>query len=784
MTEGVTPITELPSRGPIPIEVVDGLPIPVLVTRHADDSVLHVNPEFVAAYGHEAADVRGVDARRLHFVEEDRARTLERQGGGGLESVEVRLRSAGGECLWAQADISRFELGGTEDVVLTTFYDIGALKRAEAEAREGAALIAEMARFPEMNPGPVLRLDREGFVRRSNSAARALMGEDVEGRCFWEICPEFSEESRRRIADGGEPIREDVHVDSRWLRLTLNHPEDTDQIFVYGTDVTSEKAAEQELSERARFPAMNPGPVARLSPDGIVIRANPAASHLFGCETIAGSSWLDLCPGIDDVVWARVRGGADLIQHEAEIGGCCYSFTLRYEPVSDQVFVYGTDVTELKSAERALAELAQFPDMNPGPVCRLDRNGMVLLANPAARAVFGSDPAGRSWLELVPDVQRDFWDDLIETGDRAALEATISGRQYVLTHAPGPERVFVFVYGTDVTREKEAERALRQSERMATLGTLAAGVAHELNNPAAAAQRAAGQLESSLAGLQTAHMELTTTVGPEVADGLVSALDGQARLAASCGCDLGALARGDTEVAIEEWLAERGLDSAWEVAPALVEGGLDLAAMVQLEEQVGRELVGRAARLLAHGVQVYRLLDEIRQSSGRLAEIVGAMRAYSYLGQAPLQSVDVNDGIRNTLIILRSKLKAGIVVHQELATTLPRIEAFGSELNQVWTNLIDNAAYAMDGQGELRLRSALVEDRIVVEVEDDGPGIPGAIQSRVFDAFFTTKPPGSGTGLGLNTAYNIVVDKHQGDIRVESEPGRTRFTVELPLHRS
>jgi signal transduction histidine kinase len=158
------------------------------------------------------------------------------------------------------------------------------------------------------------------------------------------------------------------------------------------------------------------------------------------------------------------------------------------------------------------------------------------------------------------------------------------------------------------------------------------------------------------------------------------------------------------------------------------------------------------------------------------------MKAYSYLDRPEVQNVDVNEGIRNTLVILRSKLKSGVSVSLELSDDLPLIEGFGGELNQVWTNLIDNAVDAMGGHGEIGLRTSLVGDRLRVEVEDDGPGIPADAQSRVFDAFFTTKPPGKGTGLGLNTTYKIV-QKHDGLIRLDSKPGLTRFTVDLPLRR-
>ncbi|HSM05095.1 MAG TPA: ATP-binding protein [Longimicrobiales bacterium] len=775
----------LPSRGPISRAVVDGLPVPVMLTDAGDDGIVHVNPEFTATYGHAPAAVEGTSARRLHFVEEDRDLTIERHAQGEIESVEVRLRSADGECLWARADLSRFELDGVTDVLFTTFYDIGALKAAEASARKGEALVAEMARFPEMNPGPVLRLDLDGIVRRSNRASRRLMGDDVEGRCFWDICPDFPVESRRRVLEAEGPVREDVRAGELWLRLSVTHAAGTDQIFVFGTDVTAEKAAEQELADRARFPAMNPGAVARVSAEGIVIRANPAASHVFEKESIAGLSWLELCPGIDEVVWHRVRSGTGVVQHESEIGDRVFSFTLRHEPTADQVFVYGSDVTELKAAERALAELARFPDMNPGPVCRLDRRGRVLLANPAAKAVFGGDGLnGANWLELVPGAAGAFWERLVGTNEPMALEARVEGRQFVLTHAPGPEGLFVFVYGSDVTREREAERALRQSEKMATLGTLAAGVAHELNNPAAAVQRAAEQVEQSFASVQAARAALADVLTPGEANRIVAELDGQARRAAVRGCDLDGLARSDAEAEIEEWLLERGLEEAWQIAPILVEGGFDLQGMEALRDRVGTEAVGPVAAWHAHAQQVYRLLDEIRHGASRLSEIIGAMKAYSHLGQAPVQDVDVNEGIRSTLVILRSKLKGGIVVHQDLDSDLPRIQAHGGELNQVWTNLIDNAVDAMGGEGEIRLRSRLVGTRVVVEVEDSGPGIPVDAQSRVFDAFFTTKPPGQGTGLGLNTSYNIIVDKHGGEIRLDSEPGRTCFTVELPLRRA
>jgi signal transduction histidine kinase len=185
------------------------------------------------------------------------------------------------------------------------------------------------------------------------------------------------------------------------------------------------------------------------------------------------------------------------------------------------------------------------------------------------------------------------------------------------------------------------------------------------------------------------------------------------------------------------------------------------------------------AESMGLGSAVYALLDEVAKGSERISEIVKAVKSYSYLDRAPVQEVDVHEGLDNTLVILRHKLKQGIHVSRDYAPDLPRIEAYAGELNQVWTNILDNAADALGGQGEIRLHTTQEDGRVVVEIEDNGPGIPPAIQSRVFEPFFTTKPPGVGTGLGLNIAYNIV-QKHYGEIQLESRPGRTCFRILLP----
>jgi signal transduction histidine kinase len=178
---------------------------------------------------------------------------------------------------------------------------------------------------------------------------------------------------------------------------------------------------------------------------------------------------------------------------------------------------------------------------------------------------------------------------------------------------------------------------------------------------------------------------------------------------------------------------------------------------------------------------VYSLLEEIAQGTGRIVDLVKALKTYTYLDRAPVQAVDVQEGLDSTLVMLRSKLKGGITVRREYAPDLPHIQAYASELNQVWTNIIDNAADAMEGKGEIVLRTRREGKWVVVEIEDNGPGIPEAIQPKVFDPFFTTKSPGAGTGLGLNISHNIIAQKHGGTIALTSQPGKTRFVVKLPI---
>ena len=325
------------------------------------------------------------------------------------------------------------------------------------------------------------------------------------------------------------------------------------------------------------------------------------------------------------------------------------------------------------------------------------------------------------------------------------------------------------------------DRALRQSEKLATLGTLAAGVAHELNNPAAAARRASEQLRDAFAKLQEAERRIASSCISQADREALARLDAEARQRSTRPSDLDALGRSDREAAVEDWLDGRGVPEGWEIAPSLAAQGLDPAALERLAGTVPQGSLAPILSWAAAVFPVYSLLHEIGEGSSRISEIVGALKSYSYVGQAPVQAVNLHEGIDNTLVILRNKLKAGISVKRDYAADLPHVAAFGSELNQVWTNILDNAADAMNGKGEIVIRTRRDGRFAVVEIEDNGPGIPEEIQPKIFDPFFTTKAVGKGTGLGLSTSHAIVTGKHHGTIGVESRPGLTRFTVRLPI---
>jgi signal transduction histidine kinase len=327
----------------------------------------------------------------------------------------------------------------------------------------------------------------------------------------------------------------------------------------------------------------------------------------------------------------------------------------------------------------------------------------------------------------------------------------------------------------------EMHNQLIMQEKMASLGKLSAGMAHELNNPAAAAQRGAAQLQTTFSQLQGIQLRLGESKLDEAQLGKLVELYQVARERAEKPVDIKAITRSDRENALEEWLREKGIDTSGELVPSLVSLGSEEDDLEALTDLFPDEQFSMVIDWLSCMYAIYSLLSEISLGSGRIAEIVKALKTYTYMDQAPVQSVDLREGLENTLIILHSKLKRGVTVVREYEEDLPVIEAFASELNQVWTNLIDNAIDAMEGQGTLVVRARRDDPWVVVQIEDSGSGIPEDIQSKIFDPFFTTKGQGDGTGLGLNISRNLIVKKHFGEISVDSKPGSTCFTVRLPI---
>jgi signal transduction histidine kinase len=327
----------------------------------------------------------------------------------------------------------------------------------------------------------------------------------------------------------------------------------------------------------------------------------------------------------------------------------------------------------------------------------------------------------------------------------------------------------------------QQEIMMRQSEKLATLGKLSAGVAHELNNPAAAAQRGAEHLSTSLFNLEKNQFNLGKMNLTDAQLEKLKALNQKIFEKSKQPTELNPLMRSDLENELELWFESKGINNSWELTSTLVNIGFSIEELSELAENFSSKKFPIIVLSLGSNFTAHNLTEEIRQSTGRITQIVKALKSYTYLDQAPNQSVDIHEGLDDTLVMLRSQIKKGIIVEREYSKDLPRIEAHGSELNQVWTNILDNAINAMNGNGKITLKTYTQNDWLVIEIKDSGPGISDEIQSKVFDPFFTTKPPGEGTGMGLNISHNIIVQKHKGEIKVKSKPGETCFQVKLPI---
>ena len=330
------------------------------------------------------------------------------------------------------------------------------------------------------------------------------------------------------------------------------------------------------------------------------------------------------------------------------------------------------------------------------------------------------------------------------------------------------------LYGT----ARSIESTARQRGALVTLGTLAAGLAHELNNPAAAATRAVDALEDAS---QTLLSSLGRLARDEISATHFVALDELRRDVGPAPPAADTLEVADREDALSDWLSDHGVERDWVIAPQLAAAGIDPAWCDRAASVLEGSALEPGLEWVASTFALATLLTEVKESTRRISELVAAVRSYSQMDRASMQRVDVTDGLESTLVMMRHKLRDGVEVRRDYGVDVPEVEAYAGELNQVWTNLVDNAVDAMEGAGTLRVSTRAAGERVVVEIADTGPGMPAAVRERAFEAFYTTKDVGKGTGLGLDIARRIVVDRHGGSIDIDSTPQGTVMRVQIPV---
>jgi signal transduction histidine kinase len=329
---------------------------------------------------------------------------------------------------------------------------------------------------------------------------------------------------------------------------------------------------------------------------------------------------------------------------------------------------------------------------------------------------------------------------------------------------------------------RNTQAVVGQRERLVALGSLTAGLMHELNNPATAAVRATAALRERVAGMRhKLGMIAEGQIDPAALRRLTQLQETVIERAAKAPT-LTAMQASDREDELGDWLDGHGVAGGWDMAPSFVAAGLDVDCLEEIAGSVDPGLLEQSLRWIGYALETEQLMTDIEDASARISSLVSAAKQYSQLDRASHQWIDVHDGIDSTLVMLNHKIgKGGIRLVKDYDRTLPKVPGHPAELNQVWTNLIDNAVQAMNGQGTLTVRTGRDGERVLVAICDTGPGVPPELHRRVFEPFFTTKPVGEGTGLGLDIAYRIVVNRHGGDLTMTSVPGDTRFEVRLPL---
>jgi PAS domain S-box-containing protein len=470
------------------------------------------------------------------------------------------------------------------------------------------------------------------------------------------------------------------------------------------------------------------------------------------------------------------------------------------EDILSKLQIAQNSLIESESRFRSVAESAN------DALITADKTGNITFWNKSATSIFGytqKEILGKSLTILMPERYRKahlkglnrFYSTGQEKimGHVVELEAVNkAGKEFPieLTLANWDTHNERFVTGIvrDMTVRKQKEEALRntqtqlfQSEKLSTLGKLSAGIAHELNNPAGSTMRSSAQLQKAFIDLQIGNLEIGRLNLKDEQINLLSELDQRAKSRAENSVQIAAPSRIDKEQELEKWLENQKVNDSWKIAPVLLNLGFNSDELNSLLTKFQMPQFSTVIYWLCTSYSIYSLLSEISLGTDRIAEIVEAFKSYTYMDQAPIQRINIQKDLENTLVLFHSKLKNRITVIREYDEKLPKIEAYGGQLNQVWTNIIDNAIEAMGSGGELTLMTQTEKSWVRVEIIDNGPGIPKKNQSKIFDPFFTTKKIGTGTGLGLNLSHNIIVQNHQGQITFSSEPGRTRFIIRLPL---